>query len=234
VSKAVLISIQPKWCEKIANGKKTVEVRKNRPKLETPFKCYIYFTLPPQTELFTHGCIREYANELIRLQSGEIVYDYGMRICCDTENRPYSRDNFLCKKVIGEFTCDKITYLGNISSDPWELLMGSTHESHKRLVTEKACLTEAELLAYGGQYAWHISHLVIYDKPKELGEFTPSCRYGEDGECIKTKEVLCLFQKHDFNPDGSVNFVSCSRRAKRPPQSWCYVEELPGGDKDNG
>ena len=42
--KSVLISIQPKWCELIASGKKTVEVRKTRPKLETPFKCYIYCT----------------------------------------------------------------------------------------------------------------------------------------------------------------------------------------------
>ena len=44
MSKAVLISIRPKWCEKIARGEKTVEVRKTRPKLETPFKCYIYRT----------------------------------------------------------------------------------------------------------------------------------------------------------------------------------------------
>lgn len=42
--KAVLISIQPKWCELIASGEKTVEVRKTKPKLETPFKCYIYET----------------------------------------------------------------------------------------------------------------------------------------------------------------------------------------------
>ena len=42
--KSVLISIQPKWCELIASGKKTVEVRKTRPKLETPFKVYIYCT----------------------------------------------------------------------------------------------------------------------------------------------------------------------------------------------
>ena len=40
--KAVLISIRPKWCEKIINGKKTIEVRKTRPKMDTPFKCYIY------------------------------------------------------------------------------------------------------------------------------------------------------------------------------------------------
>lgn len=44
MSKAVLISIRPKWCELIANGTKTVEVRKSRPKLETPIKCYIYCT----------------------------------------------------------------------------------------------------------------------------------------------------------------------------------------------
>lgn len=39
---AVLISIRPKWCEKIISGEKTIEVRKTRPKMDTPFKCYIY------------------------------------------------------------------------------------------------------------------------------------------------------------------------------------------------
>ena len=46
MSTAVLISIWPKWCELIAKGKKTIEIRKTRPKLETPFKCYIYCTRP--------------------------------------------------------------------------------------------------------------------------------------------------------------------------------------------
>lgn len=41
---AVLISIKPRWCELIASGEKTIEVRKTRPKLATPFKCYIYCT----------------------------------------------------------------------------------------------------------------------------------------------------------------------------------------------
>ena len=44
MSKAVMLSIRPKWVEKIANSEKTIEVRKTRPKLETPFKCYIYCT----------------------------------------------------------------------------------------------------------------------------------------------------------------------------------------------
>ena len=41
--KSVLISIRPKWVEKIANGQKTIEVRKTAPK-EVPFKGYIYCT----------------------------------------------------------------------------------------------------------------------------------------------------------------------------------------------
>ena len=40
--KAVLISIRPEWCEKIVTGQKTIEVRKTRPKMNPPFKCYIY------------------------------------------------------------------------------------------------------------------------------------------------------------------------------------------------
>ena len=44
MNKAVILSIRPKWVEKIIRGEKTLEVRKTRPKLETPFKCYIYCT----------------------------------------------------------------------------------------------------------------------------------------------------------------------------------------------
>lgn len=41
--RAILISVKPKWCEKIASGEKTIEVRKSAPK-EVPFKAYIYET----------------------------------------------------------------------------------------------------------------------------------------------------------------------------------------------
>lgn len=49
MSKAVLISIDPEWCRLIASREKTVEVRKTRPKIKTPFKCYIYCTLPKRS-----------------------------------------------------------------------------------------------------------------------------------------------------------------------------------------
>lgn len=198
--KSVLISIQPKWCEMIASGEKTIEVRKNRPKLETPFKCYIYCTLPPKTELFTHGRIREYANELIRLQNGKIVYGYGMQLICDTENRPYSQDNFLCRKVIGEFVCDAIVKDNTFG--------------HDALFNGAACMSETDAEAYSNglpMYGWHISNLVIYETPKKLSDF-------------KKYNRTCYYDHLGLATPKCKDCKGC--RVDRPPQSWCYVETL--------
>lgn len=48
MSKAVLLGIHPEWCEEIVLKKKTMEVRKNRPTLDVPFKVYIYCTKAPK------------------------------------------------------------------------------------------------------------------------------------------------------------------------------------------
>lgn len=48
MDKAVLISIHPMWCELIMSGQKTVEIRKTKPKLKPPFRCFVYQTQPKQ------------------------------------------------------------------------------------------------------------------------------------------------------------------------------------------
>lgn len=45
MSKAVLMSLNPKWLELILKGLKTKEVRKRAPLLRTPFKVYLYCTM---------------------------------------------------------------------------------------------------------------------------------------------------------------------------------------------
>lgn len=58
---AVLISIRPEWCKLIAEGKKTVEVRKSAPLFATfPFKCYIYESRDRKAVIgeFVCDCIR--------------------------------------------------------------------------------------------------------------------------------------------------------------------------------
>lgn len=44
MTRAILISIRPEWAAKIVTGEKTVEIRKTKPNLEPPFRCYIYLT----------------------------------------------------------------------------------------------------------------------------------------------------------------------------------------------
>ena len=168
MSKAVMLSIRPKWVEKIVNGEKTIEVRKTRPKLDTPFKCYIYCT-----------------------QSGVALGAWGK----------YG-------KVIGEFTCERIAL---IAYDGGEL--SSTTNA---AFSPATCLTQSEIIAYIGDkgrcYGWHMSDLRIYDTPKELSEFKTLCRV--DADC-------CACPYYNYTK------MDCDGRViGRPPQSWCYVEEM--------
>ena len=119
MSKAVMLSIRPKWCEKIANGEKTIEVRKTRPKLETPFKCYIYCTLP------------KYPHEDF------IATDYP---------RPQFYGG---GKIIGEFTCDAITRVNicGFWDDSGKQLDNRLKETC--LTSEKLCDYLGEKVGYG-------------------------------------------------------------------------------------
>lgn len=53
--KAVLLSIRPEWCDLIIQHKKTVELRKTRPNLQTPFKVYIWCTKARKFWARIHG-----------------------------------------------------------------------------------------------------------------------------------------------------------------------------------
>ena len=112
--KSVLISIQPKWCELIASGKKTVEVRKTKPKLETPFKVYIYCTANKQGTkdlLEIHG-----TDGKIRKANGKVIGEF---VCDAIFPMSIKYSNPESKLALKEFpfTCltDKqiIDYLGN-------------------------------------------------------------------------------------------------------------------------
>lgn len=157
MSKAVMISIRPKWCEKIASGEKTIEVRKTRPKLETPFKCYIYCTV----EMAGYDALW-----VLDAPTRE-KYSF-MAVAAYLENpKGANKGN---GKVIGEFVCEEIVEIDGarrIQSD----------------VARPTCLEPAELHKYLGVavgYGWHISNLKVYDEPKELGEFKGLCKVESD------------------------------------------------------
>lgn len=158
MSKAVMLSIRPKWCEKIISGEKTVEVRKTRPKLETPFKCYIYCTIGGR-------------DLNIPISQEQLMRDYLETGSMKSLNCPLGNG-----KVIGEFTCDRIY---KIDKDSTDFLFKVGGLSVYKQAAEEKCglcvaMTDDELHGYLGHcqgYGWHISGLKIYDSPKKLDEF---------------------------------------------------------------
>lgn len=212
--KSVLISIKAKWCELIASGKKTVEVRKTRPKIETPFKGYIYCTKPSKSHQTICGCMVFNSDELYRHPKHGIKYgDSTELMCCDDE---YSKDNFLNGKVIGEFICDKIY---DITPHYDIQNFCNQYECGWKIGEAGHCLSFEELDYYlGGKdgYGWHISDLKIYDKPKNMSEFYKKCK---------------SFDKNEWENDDCLDCENpCGNGGKlyleKPPQSWCYVDEI--------
>lgn len=186
MSKAVMISIQSKWCDLIASGRKTIEVRKTAPKIDTPFKCYIYCTKDAKK----HYYIDEYGDRQVEL---------------------------IPQKVIGEFVCDKVY---DITPVPY--YEEETGYKIPQVVLDGSCLFAHDIITYltrndyrRNAYGWHISNLIIYDTPKDLGEFTVMRK------CASCKDSG--YQSSVCEYDGNC-LVPVS--LKKPFQSWGYVEPL--------
>ena len=195
--KAVMISIQSKWVEKIANRKKTIEVRKNAP--EVPFKAYIYCT---KAKPYLY---RE-ANPPFELFLDSELY----------KGNGYD-DRLFSGKIIGEFVCDEII--------EWQYDKGhqyyvdypndcTSYFPYLKCHSEATGLKCSEIENYGkGKtlYGWHISDLKIYDKPKELSEFRKPC---------KINLPMCDRCEYYSTWNGRCENIT------RAPQSWQYAEEL--------
>ena len=219
MSEAVLISIRPEWCKKILSGEKTVEIRKTRPALMLePFKVYIYCTATWSGNLFT---------DILIWNKDE-----------------WNRWKYLKRlgRVIGEFTCSKVDVVQRrgagdnfdycyLSPNVYSSLIELGHDDvvAAALAVKNSRVPEAELNAYGkyapNLFAWHISDLKIYDKPKELDEFSRFGFCGMNGTGVCGNEG-CKYYKPSSNymEPPTCKIDGCS--ICRPPQSWCYVEEL--------
>ena len=203
MSKAVLISIRPDWCKKILRREKTVEVRKTRPKLETPFKVYIYCTKTAEGWLRT-----------VPVQGWQRL------------------DGF----VIGEFTCYEIDTIRRMGIDNnFDYCYLSLNEFGNDDIAieirdiKKSRIPKSELNSYARSapelFAWHISDMKVYDVPRSLDEFS---RFGFWG--INGTGFCGNYSCENYEPpDSCMTPPTCKINGCfvcRPPQSWCYVEEL--------
>lgn len=204
--KAVMKSVSPRICEKVANGDCTILVSKTVPKFDLPFKGYICCT---NAKPYLY---RE-ANPPFKLFLDSDLY----------EGNGYD-DRLFSGKVIGEFVCDKII--------EWQYDRGhqyyvdypddcTSYFPYLKCHSEATGLrcSEIEKLGKGKPlYGLHISDLKIYDKPKELSEFERPCTY--KGICYSCER---------FRPNGiplPAPYGFCETKLTHVPSNWCYVEEL--------
>lgn len=179
--KAVLMSIRPEWCELIVSGKKTVEIRKTIPRKFVHDGFYGGYVVEP---------FKVYIYETQGYSATPQVFEDGTTIFRGRG------------KVIGEFVCDRIHPQSEVADGLVDFGLALT-----------SCMAHEDIVKYADGktvYSWHISDLVIYDKPKELNEFKQchKCPYGYE-ECTR----------HEYSCNGAYN-------VQNPPQSWCYVNEV--------
>lgn len=195
MNKSVLLSTQPQWCEAIASGRKTVEIRKSKPNQSPPFQVYIYCTK---------------GNPIL----GRCLVDNSLKETAGINFDNYNRDTLFRAngKVVGEFVCDKIFPIRVFENGGIQDYM--FHKMEQSLVPYDDI---AEYIGKGNTgYGWHISDLLVYDRPRDLSDFhTEPCL--EFGSCSSQ----CKHYECNTNANGV--FWDCGLALQRPPRSWCYV-----------
>ena len=213
--KAIMISIKPQWVYKILNKEKLVEIRKTKPKCELPCEVYVYCTKPKKWWAFSNWGAT--SDELVWKIKDKVKMCNGLEVWDDDCEK-------LNGKVVAEFTLNKVDTLERDLND-W--LPKNRYDVSNELLKD-INLNQNELWNYGqGKilYAWHIDDLKVYDKPKELSEFSGfipnnKCEKHENGfDCDKC-------DAYDKEHETCLALYYCRKPLKRPPQSYCYVEEL--------
>lgn len=194
--KSVLISIKHKYCELIKYGKKTIEVRKSKPKLQTPFKCYIYECLGKRlyNDYFDNeGC-------------GKVIGEF---VCDNVDAIAYAENGHIHIKEKG--TCLSI-------QDLTEYYEGSKlygwHISNLKIYAEPKYLREFMVVDKNRLKACPYRER-IYQNPEYCNGNYLLGGYS----CSKVKEPD--FDDIDFCKGGCPDVF---KPLTRPPQSWCYVE----------
>jgi len=145
--KAALISIRPKWCEKIVNGKKTIEVRKTRPKLETPFKCYIYCTKDTKKQFWTgprYSYVDDHShNPFDKCGSGKVIGEFLCNLII--EDRTFGHNERLYRAACMS-ACDAAAYAVQSPMYGWHIANVKIYDKPRKLnAFYKKCSEYTEL-----------------------------------------------------------------------------------------
>lgn len=157
---SIMISIKAKWIAKILNQEKTIEVRKTAPKDWIDYLSGKTDKKPEPKTVYIY-CTKE--DDLLRLSRADRDrFVIGKNFDLHDYYRLHSAYNGK-GGVVAKFILTEVEDASRMnSSDGFRF-------------TNEACISYDEFLRYlykGREqiFGWHISDLVIFDRPKELGD----------------------------------------------------------------
>ena len=127
--KSVMLSIKPKWVDKIVKGEKTIEVRKSRPKIDTPFKCYIYCTYGQENENYMLGKRGKVIGDFV-CDKVYLIKNQGSRFSVADEEQGVT--NEIARQSCLEYD-DMVGYLGNKDGYGWHISDLKIYDKPKEL-----------------------------------------------------------------------------------------------------
>lgn len=233
--KSVIKSVSPRICEKVANGDCKILISKTAPKCDVPFKGYIYATKIKKR--FVRG-ISTLCNKAL------YICDHKLKVLEGWDIMDANITDVSCRadgKVIGECIIDKVerisptfrffdSYSGYDDSSDSSYFEGYILDDK---TLNKICLTKEELCNYGNGemlYAWYISNLEIYDKPKQISDFFKPCP-DPYHYCRACKYGIITIppdeEEYALYHGGHYDYCEehCGNILRKPPKGWQYVSE---------
>ncbi len=229
--KSIFASVQPYWVFLIIakamgwniDKEKTVEVRKNYPRAndwDKTVKIYCgkdkksFARIPKEYQPLMQQFLGKVIGEFVCDKIDEYRAEF-----CDFEHSDCTSKKCALNQIL------KVVGYDDYDATPLYQFESSNEEDNPDgcELVKNSNVAFNEIRNYIGEtffdkpfYGLHISNLIIYDKPKELGEFKKinrDCRYADLGlakrDCPECQNKECFLA--------------------RPPQSWCYVEMVGEG-----
>jgi len=198
--KSILLAVRPFYVHKILIREKGIELRRSIPTFGQPH-------IAPQ-HLDPFKCY-------IYCTKGETL---AYNEYCGYDMTDYREDFVANGKVVAEFVCN--TAEGFTTAFRTDVL---------ERMAKGSCLSIEQMEKYEnnpksnkGLFALHISDLKVYGNPRPLSDFRIPCREYKraDPRCGNCDYYKTMGEyPAECACDGAKPVV-------RPPQSWCYVEEL--------
>ncbi len=224
----IVQSIRPRWTKDIFSLKKRIELRKDKPATDEPFRVLIYETKGGITKESRHLPFPQHEG------AGAVVGEY---LCAKTFK--FSAEFTEPANALGECHEDIRHYWHDEESDEdcsRTIATNGDDNPDACWLCEESCLSFTDIKKYIGVnahdkkfYGYWIKDLIKYEKPIPITAVKKRCICPEMPYCPSCPvgyEYMSESEAEFFRMGESATTEwCCLNHMKRAPQDWCYADE---------